>query len=89
MTARKTSPPEMTAWTSESGASASAPTWRIQANERDAHAEGERPRAEEGDRAAQRVASLDGRGGARAAVLQHEAEVGEEGANERQEDADF
>ncbi len=57
--------------------------------EGDAHAEGERARAEEGDGAAQRVARLDGRGGARAAVLQQEAEVGEEGADERQEDADF
>ena len=77
----------MTAWTSDSGASAIAPTWRIQAPAATSmpianHLERKRPTA-----LRERVAQLDVRGGAGAAVLEQEAQVGEERAEKREKDA--
>ena len=88
-TVRKTSPPEMTAWTSESGASARAKTWRHQAPSATSmpsanHLERNSPTA-----LRNRVAEAHVGGRAGSAMLQEEREVRREGAEERKENAEF
>ena len=89
MTVRKTSPPEMTAWTSDSGARASAPTWKDPRPEGHEHSEREQLGPEQAHSAANRVAQADVGGRARTAMLQQEAEVRGEGAEKRKENAYF
>ena len=88
-TVRKTSPPEMTAWTSESGASASANDVERPGEERHEHAEREPLGAEQPDGARDRMAEAHVRGRAGSAMLQEEREVRREGAEERKENAEF
>ena len=79
----------MTAWTSDSGASASAATWKIQAPSATAMPIANHLERNERDGAGQRVAQIDVRRGDGPTVLEQEAQVGREGAGERQQDSDF
>ena len=88
MTASSTTPPASTLWTSDSGATAIAATWKIQApaaitipiaNSREPNSLPGRP---------QRPANVDRGRGARATVLVEEADVRRESAREREQGAE-
>ena len=88
-TARKTRPPEMTAWTRERGASAMAATWKIQAPIATPmpianHFDVQRPL-----RAPERVLPLHVGRRAGALVLEQEAQVREKSAQKREQYADL
>ena len=89
ITAMSTTPPESTTWTTDSGASEIAATWRVQAPAADDHADGEPARGVQRLGRAQRMAHVDGRSLASTAVLEEEAQVGSDGAEQRQQDAEL
>ena len=88
ITASSTIPPASTAWTSDIGATDIAATWKTHAHEAiPIPIANSRVRNSE-RRGPQRLAHVDGRCRARSAVLVEEADVGRQGAGEREQDAE-
>ena len=87
-TASITTPVESTAWTTDSGAKASAATCRIQAPTRDAHADGEPAAPEEVPDRLDRSTDVDAGSRAGAAVLVEEAQLRQDGAAQSQDESE-
>ena len=88
-TARKTRPPEITAWTSEIGASASAATCSTQATSATAKPIAHHLERKSARGARERVAHVDVRGRDGTPVLPEEGEVRRECACEREQKSDL
>ena len=89
MTAISTTPPASTTWTTDIGAIASAATWKPQALVATTMPIANHFERVQRLRRAQRVTDVDRRGLAGAAVLEEEAEVRDERAEEREQDAEL